>query len=85
MSYTTPGRHFFKQSALTVVQLTCNLLPLQDIHPSTFEIFLPMMLKREVAFCGFNKKYSNPAPSPRYPSQRLVPFKLLLMKNQRIL
>ena len=79
MSYTTPERHLFKQRALTVVQLiTQSTQPLQDIHPSTLEIFLPMMLKRQVAFCGFDKKYINPTPSPKYPSQRLAPLKHLL-------
>ena len=53
------------------------------IYPSTLEIFLPMMLRKPVAFRGSNKRYSNPTPSPRYPSQRLAPFKLFLIKNRR--
>ena len=55
--------------------------PLRDIRPGTLEIFLPIMLKRQVAFCGLNKRYSIPTPSPRYPSQRLASFKLFLRRT----
>ena len=61
-----------------ITQITkYTLRPPQDDYPSIPVILLETMQKRPVTFCGFDKRYKDPAPSPRYPTQRLPPYKPL--------
>ena len=42
------------------------------------------MWERHVAFCGLNKRYKDPTPRPRYPTQRLAVCNLVMMECLRM-
>ena len=58
--------------------------PPQWYHSNTPVILLPTMRERHVAFCGLNKRYKDPTPRPRYPTQRLAACNLVKMECLRM-
>ena len=57
--------------------------PPQEYHSNT-PVILPTMRKRHVAFCRLNKRYKDPIPRPRYPTQRLAACNLVMMECLRM-
>ena len=80
-----PWPRCHKHELITRMTTKHTFRPPQDDHPSTPTILLPTILKRYIAACGLNKRNNDPAPIPRYPTQRLAPHKTLLTWRLRML